>query len=361
MRVALIELGGSHEECLYTQLKALRTLDSCEVTLITTPALLERYSLYKEFDKVHSVELGKGINRWLSLWKLNSFLRKQQFDRLVFNTAQGGVIKRVCLLPNFPKTPTFGLLHDLRKLESSSGQKIISKRVKHYFVLADYLKIQAPKEWQQKLTAFYPISFPEIPQGLVFKTEGFIDTCKLVVPGQVSDARRDYFALLRMLAKTDLSGVQVYFLGRAAHSHGDGPALRAEVERLGLKDYITLWDDFIDGATYEILLSIADYVLPLIHPGHRSTELYEHQITGAFNQAYGHRKTMLMHAGWKKDSDFSDTAIFYTEESFPSLIQELKDSRTQAPYANDKWNEAEQFKIFLGVLGLENEQPERKR
>ena len=346
--VVLIELGGSHDECLYPQAAALRAAGR-RVVLVTTAPVAARLADADVYERVHVVELGRGRQRWRVLWQLNGYLRRLAPERIVLNTATGGPIKRLLALPNYPGTETYGILHEVGKLGRSVGQWSIGRRLGGYLVLADYLVPVARAATLVPVAAYYAFELPT--GGVPAATPS--PTLRLCVPGQVSEDRRAYLAFIELLATVPRDvPYHVTLLGRSTHTHGSADAVRAALERHGLTERFTLFDAFIPAATFEQVLAEADYLLPLIHPGHRSASLYEHQITGTFNLAYARRKTLLMHAGWLRGEDPADTALTYAEEGFAERLRTLAEQRPRAPYRLTKWRPQVQRAAYVEALGL---------
>ena len=357
--VALIELGGSHDECLHAQVAALRAANR-KVILVTTKPVAARILDTRPYDQILLVDLGEGFNRYRNLWQLNRKLAKLQLERIVLNTASGGPIKRLLSLPNYPPVPTWGILHDIGRLRGSIGQALIARRLTGYLVLADYLQRRGAPDTKLPISTFYAIehapSAEETDRDQQIghaRSELGVKRLELCVPGQVSEDRRDYLGLIDMMAKVSPEiDYHVTFLGRSLHAHGDGEAIRTKLRAKCLSHRVTLYDSFIAPAEFQRVLAKADYFLPLIHPGHRSAKLYHKQITGTYSLALGRKNTLLMHEDCIPQGDLRDVTIAYNLDSFAQLLQTLTVNRPTAAYALDCWQAEVQRENYLRALRL---------
>ena len=341
MKVALVELSSSHDECLYTQVIALRSKQA-RITMICNQELERRISTYDGVDDFIFVKSKLSFRDTFKLW-----LKLHQFDKVVFNTATGKAIRRLMLFP-FPKsTELIGIAHNTKKLSNSLFQKFISRKIRKYFLLNDYLLdtiVSKPASLQIK--TFYPILFPD---QTVENTKQNGETW-ICIPGRIENRRRDYLGLLNALKGVRLpDGLKFIFLGGGAHNHGDGPEIRSKVRELGLDSHFKTWDHFVETKEFHNYLYNSDFIMPLIHPGHVSFDLYTYQITGAFNLAFGLKKPLLMHESFSKYEDFRDTSVFYTIDTLKETITQL--NLLPMPKFNlDKWTTDYQLNSYLTLL-----------
>lgn len=351
-RIALVEMGGSHDECLYAQIRYLKA-DGHFVSLICNSSLKPNVDYFKELDEVHFIELRPGLKQWIDLWIIRKKLVRGKFDRIIFNTAQGNVLKNLFLLPKPKNAERFGVLHNLRKLQNSHSQKVITRNLKAYFVLNDYLIDQVDEEVKKsvKLFPLYTVFYPNYPTQSVEKKAGEIWIC---IPGQVERSRRDYDSLFASIAESGISEqVKFLFLGRCEHADGDGAYMKQRISELGVGNNFILWDSFIETEDFYGMLCASDYVLPLIHPKHESFKLYEFQISGSFNLAFGFRIPLLMENSFSNYTDFQDTSIFYEVNRIMETINGLGVSVAAPVYKNKQWDFETQKHRFLKALELE--------
>ena len=197
---ALVEIGGSHDECLYSQAAFLEA-GGFDVHLVVSESLVPRVRGFDNVVRVHTVSTGGGeigaMRTALQLYRLTGRLGS---DVVVFNTAHGAVVRDFTLLPQ-GRRRLAGVVHNILKLDASTGQKIITRRIRRYLVLNDYLLDNRQDDLEVVLDWFYPIFFPPFTPVDVTKGEKEIWAC---IPGKVDFKRRDYEGLLTALGRTDL-------------------------------------------------------------------------------------------------------------------------------------------------------------
>ena len=199
--VALIELGSSHDECLYAQIKFLQAY-GIPVQLIVSGELFER-----RLDKRHGaerVEVFPAARNRLTEWSLNArvvkFLKGKGIRQAVLNTAHGKGARTLCTLA--PRSlELFGIAHNARRLlDWSVTQSLISRRIKQYFVLSDYIADSLRSRRRKRaVSSFYPIYFP-MPADAVDSGGRFW----IAIPGKPEFKRRDYLGLIEALGATNL-------------------------------------------------------------------------------------------------------------------------------------------------------------
>lgn len=321
MKVAIIEAGTGHDECLYSQLLFLKTISDIHITLITTQNILSRNIFHEIVNETLIIGENAKPKEILKVWV---YLNFRGINIAIFNTAQGGFAKKMLALPYIRKIKFVGILHNIRKLESSFGQKIISSKIKKYFVLNRYLlPLLAERVVQSKnFTDIYTIFYPEHkPLPSVVKPENEIWIC---IPGQVELKRRDYDLLFDVLEQMNLPAhIKFVLLGKSMHKQGAGIYIQNRIQSAGLQSNFLTWSGFIDNETFYTYLQLSDFLMPLIHPEHYTFEQYRHQVSGTYNLALGFRKTMLMHEVFQSYSDFEKNAIFYNKQNLAELLKSL--------------------------------------
>lgn len=349
LRVALIELSTSHDECLYAQVKMLKSDKNIHLTLICNEKHRDNVKYYDLVNTIEFVQINKGIHVWLDLFRVRKMMLKGNFDKIVFNTAQGPLLKKLLMLP-FGKTDMIGTLHNTNKLNGSVGQKIISKKIRKYFVLNDYLldTIRPKDHPALQFASYYPIFFPTFPEINVTKKENEIWIC---VPGQVELKRRDYNSLFDSIEKTGIkAAVRFILLGRCSHAHGDGNQVKDWILQNNLTDHFMLFDDFISPELFHSILKKCDYVLPLIHPLHKSFDLYKTQVSGAYNLAFAYKKPLLMEKSFSLYTDFKDNSVFYDCNQIMETLNNVKPDSSAAFYTEEKWNFEFQKNKYLSFI-----------
>ena len=245
MKIALVEIGGSHDECLYSQIKFIKSTDNIYLSLICNEKLQKNASLFDMVDEKSFIPLRSGIALWIDIFRLRQKLIKEKYDKIIFNTAQGSNLKKLLWFGLDKNTELIGLLHDTQKLYCSHSQKMISKKIRKYFLLSDYL-LQDIRQSIKKnliLETFYPIFFPNYREITVNKEKFDLWIC---IPGQVELKRRDYIGLFRSIKKNGINHrIKFILLGPCQHPYGDGEYIKQEITKHNVKDNFMLWNDFI--------------------------------------------------------------------------------------------------------------------
>jgi len=350
-RVALIEFGGSHDECLLTQMEALQTA-GVEIMLVTNQLIWDRNPHLQRFcSEVYFIEpKGKAIGDFLLLRKLVKFLKVQGVTKAVFNTAQGGHVRNLAFL--LPKSiECYGIIHTIRKFQGSSTQKVINRAVKKYLVLSDDLLKRITPVPGITVSSFYPVAFPHcmiVPD----KPEG---TFRITITGGVENRRKDLHRAVEFIEKTP-ENIRFVFLGKTDIHHPDAKQFLEQIREKQLESRITYYTEFTDHTTFDAVLKQTDLLLPLIHPGTPSAEQYiSNQISGAFTIAFGYKIPLLIHEAYSSEEDLKLSAYFYKEETFPAALQVAlaqREALSEKISSVEKWKQEFQEQNYLRFLGL---------
>lgn len=344
--IALVEIGGSHDECLLTQFSALKKAGHT-IVFITTQDVFDRNPHFSEFyDRVLIVDLK--ISKWKrrsALRKILSFLKKENVSKAIFNTAQGGNMRRLCLMALFSKIEFIGVLHTLRMLDVSSTQKIIHKKIKKYFFLSEHLlsKAKAPKGI--RLDYFYPIRFHSPKE-----KEGKEDRLMITIIGGVENRRKDLTGFIEMIKGIDDS-VHFTFLGKSNANDAEVIQFKKQLEQTGKLSQVTFYDTFVSHEEFDKKILSTDAILPLVHPETRSAEQYfVNQISGATTVAFGYHVPLLIHSAYREIEEMQLASIYYSKETFSESIiglsSELKKIEERMRL-EDRFNVAYQEDRFL--------------
>ena len=352
-KVALLELAGSHDECLYSQVLFLKEA-GYQVTLICSENLRGQVNAFPHVDTFEFLSLrDKGaIGQWKLLLRLRSFLIREGFQKVIFNTASGKIIRNLLLLP-FPSRIEFiGTAHSLPKLQNSTTQRLISRKIRKYFFLNDYLSEQFKNsESKLRVSTYYPIFFPEVKGVELDKPKEDIWVC---IPGQLEIKRRDYPGLLNALEKVKRKvNIKFILLGRSNHRYSNAPEVIEMMKRKGLENQFVLFDSFIENSLFHSYLLKSDYILPLIHPGSTGGSSYlRNQVSGAFNLAFAYRKPLLMEQTFSAYEDFKDSSLFYNEKKLNTFLENLPhpEKLRKQFYQLPKWNFAHQQEQYIRFI-----------
>ena len=349
--VALVEFGGSHDECLLTQMEALRNA-GIPIVLVTNRQLFERnphwHSLCRSACFVEPV--GKAIGDVVLMRGVVKFLKQQRVTKVVYNTAQGGHIRNLSFL--LPRSiQAYGIIHTVRKFQGSFTQKRIHRMIKRYAVLSDDLlkHITAPPGIH--IQSFYPVSFPHFEQTIT-KPSGEI---WLTITGGVENRRKDLASVVPFLQTTP-AHVRLIFLGKTDLQKEEVQVFLEKLDQHQLRERVVLFTDFVEHATFDNYLQQTDFLLPLIHPGTPSADEYiNHQISGAFTLSFGYHIPLLIHQAYYNEADLQESAHFYDSESFPKDLEEAMSERTslvERISTTEKWKKEVQYQRFLELIEL---------
>lgn len=348
-RVAIVEIGGSHDECILSQLVSLKEAGAW-VVLCGTKDILEKNSTFKKYlDSFHEVTLPKSaIGDFLEMVRLNRWFKKNKIDRVIANTAQGGHIRNLCITSS-PKIQFFGFIHTIKMLESSFTQSIISKKIKDYFVLNDTLKRYSKKTKNRNVYSFYPLNYPHFNLTIPKPENEFW----IAIIGGVESRRKDLNGFIE-LAKLTPKNVHFHFLGKSKLETDEVHQFLKEINENKLSNRIKLFDNFLTEEAFDGYLQKTDAIFPLVHPYTPSAdEYFKRQISGAINIAFSYKIPMLIHENYQDWEDFKDGVIFYNLSNFGERFSTFQTSvltlKNQL-IANPKFSAEFQNKHFAKII-----------
>ncbi|MDK2841595.1 MAG: hypothetical protein PWQ17_1100 [Anaerophaga sp.] len=318
-KTLLIELYPYHIELIYSQVAFLKE-SGIPFTFITD----QRNSGKIDFMNDERV-IFYDFKKPLSLWKLWIHVLKEGYSQLIFNTAQGNKMLKFSLFPLPGKISKVGTIHNVNKLKTSTGQKIISRKIKSYFVLASYMKKNFPtkkKLVSEKINYSYLPSDNEVihlnkPKGIFW----------LTIPGSIEYKRRDYDFLLVLAQDPSFpENCNFVLLGNALK--GEGPGFIQKIKDLGIEKKFVWFEKFVPNSLFNAYMSQTDYLLPLIHPSTPAAYDYlRYKVSGTFLQAKAFSKPMICHDMFNIE-DFDFPAVYYQTPG--ELIQIIK-NKNDAP------------------------------
>lgn len=350
MKIALIELGGSHEECLLSQMIALRDAGA-QLTLICTQELQNRNPHFEKYVDAFLI-VGFTKKAWTDfklMTGINDFLRSGGYQKAIINTAQGGHIRNLCLTAG--KSVEFiGIIHTIRKFQGSFTQKIINRKIKKYLVLSDFLldKITPPKGIS--VQSFYPLEYPHFNLPLE-KPEG--ETWVTIVGG-VENRRKDLQGFTEMISGLQNDNVKFIFLGKSDPQKQEVIDFRKALENKNKLQQVVFFDHFIAPDLFDAYLTQTDFLCPLIHPETQSAEQYiSNQISGAFNLAYSYHIPLLIHTHYHNIEDLRLSAFFYETKDFTEILAYAIEHRSEKAgkiKQVSKWQKDFQQEKFLSFV-----------
>ncbi|KPM31613.1 Hypothetical protein I595_2107 [Croceitalea dokdonensis DOKDO 023] len=347
MNITIVEVSRSHEECIYSQVLFL-TSAGHKVSLLLHEALEPQVATYwhlcEQLSLIRPVAQGL-LPKWQQQRKTAKILEKQ--DVVIFNTASSSkFVRNLCLLLLHKQVLCLGVLHHGNKLMGSFTQKVISLKIKRYYVLSDHIKKQLTPKQDTYITSFYPIFFPDNHQYM----EKPPNEIWISIPGRIDATRRDYDTLLKTLAKTQRkSKLKFLLLGKLDRERITDNNLMEQIEKLGLQDFFICFDHFIPNKEYHAYLKSSNLVMPLL----KEEENYlRYKISGSFNLAYAYQKPLLCKQFFATIGDLNENAIFYTADNLAQVLEGIGEGSLDVPngYQNPKWEFNRQKEQYLSLL-----------
>ncbi|MES2798405.1 MAG: hypothetical protein V4638_00185 [Bacteroidota bacterium] len=351
-RIALIEFGGSHAECLLSQFFALKKANY-HITFIGTKQLWEQNkSLHSYADAVHFIEFeGKAIGDFKKALALNRYLKEHNIEIAIFNTAQGGHVRNMCLFA--PKSVEFiGIIHTLKKFKGSFTQQLITRKIKKYLVLNDYFKEALKDEKGVQIESFYPLRFPHFKKTVV-KNEGEI---WVTIIGGVENRRKDLIGSIALMKQLP-SNFRFIFLGKSNAKNEEIAAFLSILESENLNEKVKIFNNFVPEEIFDAYLKNTDFIWPMVHPNTPSAgEYFRNQIPGAINVAFSYKIPMWIHSEYVELWGDLRNSVHYSLENFPlnfdSLAkqqQEVKAIMLEQEKFKSEFQE-EKFRQFLSLM-----------
>lgn len=350
--VAVMEIGGSHDECLLSQFFALKQR-GCRVYFIGTEAVWLRNTCFHALvDEFYPVKLAQGaLADFLTMRRLNGYFEAHNICKVILNTAQGGHVRNLCLTAK-KSTEFIGIIHTLRKFNGSFTQKVISKKIKKYLVLNDYFLTQIQPSAAQSITSFYPLRFPDFNTSLSENKSGK----QITIIGGVENRRKDLagsIGLMKQLLDLDLHFV---FLGKSDPNNEGVQQFKETLRENGLLDRVTMYDHFVDEKEFDRMVKQSDFIWPMIHPNTESAiEYFRNQIPGALNVALGYKIPLLVHADYVEEWKDLRYAASYRMETFRSDLEnalanaeQLKSTLEQTEAYNPSFQEEKYLEFIFG-------------
>lgn len=349
-RVAILEIGGSHDECILSQLIGLKNAGAW-VVFCGTKQMFEKNSQFQQYvDAFHEVVLPKStIGDFFEMVRLNKWFVKNNIDCVIANTAQGGHVRNLCITAS-SKVKFFGIIHTIKMLNGSFTQRLISKKIKTYFVLNDTLKKYVGEKNGLKIYSFYPLDYPQTSTTAHKKVE---NEFRIAVIGGVENRRKDLNGFIE-LAKTTPQNVHFYFLGKSNPDLEEVKQFTHQLTTNALTNRVHLFSDFVSEEDFDACLQSTDGILPLVHPDTPSAdEYFSRQISGAINIAFSYKIPMMIHQHYRDWEDFRYGVTFYDLGNFQSAFNDFTINHSVLKMqllSNPKFDVAFQNKRFAEIV-----------
>lgn len=383
-RIALIEFAASHDECLLTQIHALKS-QNCWVLLVTNEIVRERNApletlvdewIFVDHRPKHKRKglRGAAIGDALIIRRLMRTLKKKHIDKVVFNTAQGGHVRNACLFSLFRKMEFIGVIHTIRKFKGSFTQRVIHLKIKKYFVLGEFLRddvasdatvistslnhrgernrtlASAPLSHRGiQISSFYPIDFPKNEVHILEHD----DKTHIALIGSVETRRKDLEGFVSLIKQSN-DEVHFHFLGKADPRNADVMQLKKNLEEIDCLHRVTFYESFLDFDTIDLILRKTSAILPLVHPNTPSAEEYfRHQVPGSMNIALGYHIPLLMHQSLSTIKELQPASIYYSLDNFSEALSQLQsegDSIRETMKQRKEYSSEYQYKKYVAFI-----------
>lgn len=353
-KVIIVEFYNSHTEVLYTSVEFF-SKSGYEVHLWLNAA--QKYN--SERTPLVTLNYHKSnshSSRIFFITNLIRYIRRNSIDKVFINTADGLQVRNFCIASMLFEYEVTGILHVAERLINSTTQKIISRKLKKYFVLSHYIlkNVETLNIPDLKFGVFYPLVINYNIQVLKKEDNKLIVT----IPGEISPYRKSYFGLLEILKKYENdfpSNIKFELLGSVRIKEGE--TVIDKISKYGLNDFFILYDKLIPDNKYYERCELADIIMPLILPDVDNFENYlKFQITGAYDIAYTFCKPLLLHNSFKSIEDFNGISLYYNEDSLIDVLKNISSNKNlledlRSNYKSiDKFNLESQRNQFIDII-----------
>jgi hypothetical protein len=340
MNVLLLEMGGSHIECMYSYLHLLK-IKNHQVHLACNEKLV---ALFPEQDQLDGLLI---LNNQFSFseqikafFQIRGYIQKNNITHLIINTCELKIIRNLFLfIPK--KINCTGLVHNARKIEKSvTFTKLLSIKMKKYLVLGDFLLKNIQPFYKFQVQSFYPIYFPKAKNNSVQKPNGAFWIC---IPGGASHERRDYLLLIEALSKMSLPiQIKFIFLGKY---YLNEVVDKSTTESEWWKNHIITFDEEVPYDIFHQYIQQSDFILPLIKM-ENDTMYGLARISGSFNLGLGYKKPFLLPENYQANTDLLPYSLYYKNiNHLLDLIAENYADKTTIDLIQQKYNSGP-FKDF---------------
>jgi hypothetical protein len=320
MNVLIIEAGGSHFECVhsmvhYLHMKNDRVFLACNKKLLASVTEPEKISALLELpdDPTNKQHLRIAFI-------LRRFIHKHSIEAVIFNTTEITIVRN--LLTLLPRLNYTGIVHNAKRLEKSfTFTRIISRKMKKFFVLSDYLVSKLHAYEQFRIESFYPVYFPPVKSLSPVKPPG---ECWITIPGEVFTNRRDYLALIKEVEECDQLPDNIKFI-LLGYNHLDEETNRLLKSSEKLKTHFITFDHYLDYDLFHSYIQQSDFILPLLKTEEGS--FYgTGRISGSFNLGIGYHLPFLLPVSYRENQDIAPYSLYYNsiQELLPLITQKEK-------------------------------------
>lgn len=348
-RIALIEIGGSHDECLLTQMHAIQSRGH-EMLLLTTPEVADRNPSFDNYtNEIRTLDIATTPRKQQAKWVWNQ-LKSSEVELAVLNTAQGKVIRSLCMKALFSKIEFVGVIHTTRMFTESFTQKIIHQKIKKYLLLSQFLKDKVLPQKGLELDYFYPLHFPST------KRNRLDEVALVAIIGGVEERRKDLGGFVEMVKRVTDKGIHFVFLGKSDPKKEAVQKFFSALKTEGLQENVTTYDHFVSQNEFDRVIQESNLILPLVHPDTPSADQYfRNQISGAMTVSFGYKIPMMVHEAYHHIEEMQKASFYYTQETFANALKsalENSDAKALEMREHPAYLREEQERRYANFLGL---------
>lgn len=319
--IALIEFYSRQHDIIYPLTLMLdRYYENVYVWIDSNSPLEEKY--IEGNILINRIDFSERKTRLKFIRNFNKIITEFKIEKIILNTGQGVLARDFLLRLLFNKIQVYGVLHDTEKLKNSFTQKLISLKIKKYFVLNDYVKNYCDSLHLKKIKieSVYPCFLT--PKMKKFLETGFqkSENIKICVAGEINLNRKDYEFFVDYIINYNIpDNIEFVLLGTPIDEKGFN--ILKLIEESKYKHKIKIFKEFISEEIYNRTIYESDIIATLIHPGIKDYRFYiESKISGAYLSAFSFRKPLLLHNDFKKIDDFKNISFFYDKNNFAETI-----------------------------------------
>ncbi len=327
-KAAFIEFNLSHSECIYSHLLYLKTA-GYHVEFICNEIQRTKVAEIKKIaDKTTFIKVKQ---RYFD--KICGYIIGQKFDTVIIGSAfYRGDMNIVNRLSAQQTANFFAVLHSLNNVGSEDltepKHRQYTEKINRFFVLADYIAANAPKQTGFTYSVAPLIFQPDYPPVPIEKPDGDI---WIAIPGAVNFYRRDYMALIPPKGEKYASNIKFILLG---WDYGEKTtSFRNTLKECDIEDNFILFKHYVEGAEFQSWIRKCDYIMPLIHEKCTAFKDYlSVKISGNLNVALTYRKPMLCDEAFSVLPEYAAHSIFYKRDGLCGFVNSLEVPDTKKFY-----------------------------
>ncbi|MDY0360079.1 MAG: hypothetical protein RBR08_01350 [Desulforegulaceae bacterium] len=337
----LVELYKGHSECIYTQYAYLKSRNY-KVFLISDKSVYEKLP-QMDFDNIFLFETTDLLSWIKTLFSIKKFLKSNNISTCIFNTAENNKVRDFLLFTKSMNISFFGIIHHISKLDTSHTQKTITKRIKGYFTLNDYLTKNLKEKFgeEKKIDTLYSIFYPFAGNFISLKPKNEI---WIGIPGNIELKRRNYIDLIDAVSQADIKNSKFLFLGKP--NEKDIKIIEEKINSTK-KENIFLWfNTYIENNLFLSYIKNCDYIMPLINSS-LADEYINNRISGSFNLGFGLKKTFIMEESFNHIEDFRAFSIFYKKNKLKEILEQIDARKIYCKNIQTQINNYQKFDFHI--------------